>query len=231
LVLFALRDRVLETKALRKLIHSIKWREKDLPSFQHKIERKMREATAEKPFDITPVNLFERINDLIGLRILHLHTRQMEGINRELLAALDEALVTVKEGPTAKTWDSETARYFKNLGFLNEDSESMYTSVHYVVVSNTKTKYTCEIQVRTLAEELWGEVSHSFDYPNPTHSVACAEQIKVLARVTSSCTRLVDSVYRSLEEFNAGKGKAPAGEKRARHRARRGRSKNRADSP
>ena len=30
----------------------------------------------------------------------------------------------------------------------------MYTSVHYVVESNSNTRATCEIQVRTLAEEL-----------------------------------------------------------------------------
>ena len=34
----------------------------------------------------------------------------------------------------------------------------MYTSVHYVIGSASRTTVTCEIQVRTLMEEVWGEV-------------------------------------------------------------------------
>jgi len=75
----------------------------------------------------------------------------------------------------------------------------MYTSVHYVVESNSSTRATCEIQVRTLAEELWGEVDHTMNYPHESSVLSCREQIKVLARVTSSCSRLVDSIFRSAE--------------------------------
>ena len=35
----------------------------------------------------------------------------------------------------------------------------MYTSVHYVVSSKSRTKVTCEIQVRTLMEEVWGSTT------------------------------------------------------------------------
>ena len=74
-------------------------------------------------------------------------------------------------------------------------------SVHYVIELNPTSHVRCELQVRTLADELWGEVSHTIDYPKPTKSIACQEQLKVLARVTSGCTRLVDSIFRSREEF------------------------------
>ena len=73
----------------------------------------------------------------------------------------------------------------------------MYTSIHYVLGSNSVTRTTCEIQVRTLAEELWGEVDHAMNYPKESNIQTCREQIKVLARVTSSCSRLVDSIYRA----------------------------------
>jgi putative GTP pyrophosphokinase len=79
-------------------------------------------------------------------------------------------------------------------------SPSLYTSVHYVIAPNRKTGLTCEIQVRTLAEELWGEVDHTLNYPLKSMSLACREQIKVLARVTSSCTRLVDAIFISHED-------------------------------
>ena len=77
----------------------------------------------------------------------------------------------------------------------------MYTSVHYVIELNTASRVCCELQVRTLADEVWGEVSHVVDYPTPTKSIACKEQLKVLARITSGCTRLVDSIFRSRQEF------------------------------
>jgi len=42
-----------------------------------------------------------------------------------------------------------------------------------------------------MADEIWGEVSHTINYPTPTTIAACLEQLKVLARVTSGCTWLV----------------------------------------
>jgi len=45
-------------------------------------------------------------------------------------------------------------------------------------------------------------VGHALNYPAPTDSVACREQLKVLARVTSSSSRLVDSIFTSAEDYN-----------------------------
>jgi len=80
----------------------------------------------------------------------------------------------------------------------------MYTSVHYVVQPNSISELTCEIQVRTLMEEVWGEVDHKINYPEKADSLSCREQIKVLARVTSSCSRLVDSIFLAHQEALTG---------------------------
>jgi ppGpp synthetase/RelA/SpoT-type nucleotidyltranferase len=154
-------------------------------------------------FDVTPDNLHTRITDLAGYRILHLHTRQMGDINRVLLKLIDEAQYPLLEKPKARVWDDESRTYFEGLGIATEFNSNMYTGVHYVIGASSKTRVSCEIQVRTLAEEVWGEVDHSFNYPHPTESVACREQIRVLARVASSCSRLVDSIYRSYEDHKA----------------------------
>lgn len=186
---------------LPRLVHSVKWRVKEPSHLKDKLLRKLSKCRVEKvPFDIDRANLFEKMNDLAGIRLLHLHTTQIEQIDKAIKELLDLELYSIIEGPFARTWDDECTEYFKSIGFDTESSPSLYTSVHYVVQPNHKTKYTAEIQVRTLAEELWGEVAHQVDYPHPTASVACKEQIKVLARVTSSCTRLVDSLYKSREE-------------------------------
>lgn len=151
-----------------------------------------------KIFEISEKTLFKRINDLAGFRIIHLHTTQFQDIDRELRSVLSEHRYKIVEGPIAHTWDDEQRQYFKSIGVKTANNLRMYTSVHYVVQPNSRTLVTCEIQVRTLAEELWGEVDHTINYPEQSDVLACREQIKVLARVTSSASRLVDSIFRSL---------------------------------
>lgn len=181
---------------LMQHVHSSKFRVKDRDHLLDKLLRKMLDAKQQnKKFTITEKNLFSRINDLAGFRILHLHTQQMGDIDRELRAVLDEYRYTITEGPSARTWDDENREYFNSLGIKTIKSPTMYTSVHYIIKPNKRTEGSCEIQVRTLAEELWGEVDHSMNYPHPSPSHACREQIKVLARITSSCSRLVDSIF------------------------------------
>jgi len=185
--------------ALKPLVHSLKWRIKEPDHLREKLVRKWAEAKREeKAFKITSANLFRKINDLVGFRLLHLYTRQMELLNPALVASLSEGW-ELKEGPSARTWDDESRTFFGSIGITTEPSTRMYTSVHYVFQTRSVTKFTCEVQVRTLAEELWGEVDHSMNYPKPVGVIACSEQIKVLARLTSACSRLVDSIFRSKE--------------------------------
>lgn len=187
---------------LKPHLHSAKYRVKKPSHLRNKLLRKAQEAVDnESAFDITVDNLFERITDLAGVRLLHLHTDQFQHIH-EALSQIFEEQIYVLVKSVANTWDSEFGDFFKNLGIDTKIREDMYTSVHYVVLANTKSQTPCEIQVRTLFEEVWGEVSHTVDYPERSKSIACREQIKVLARVTSSGTRLVDSIFKSLEEFS-----------------------------
>jgi putative GTP pyrophosphokinase len=58
---------------------------------------------------------------------------------------------------------------------------------------------TCEIQVRTLFEEIWGEIDHTLNYPDTTASVACKEQLRVLAKLASTGTRLADAIFTVAE--------------------------------
>jgi hypothetical protein len=47
--------------------------------------------------------------------------------------------------------------------------------------------------------------SYTIDYPEKTTSIACKEQLKVLARLTSSCIRLVDPIFESEKEHKSRK--------------------------
>ncbi len=186
---------------LARHLHSTKSRIKDSKHLRDKLIRKALSCKAKgEQFVITPENLFEHITDLVGYRILHLHTKQIKVINEIVLGLLKSERWFLMEGPIARTWDDEFREYFDGIGIETVKNEDMYTSVHYVFKANEQAKCACELQVRTLAEELWGEVDHKINYPHKAQSVACREQIKVLARVTSSCSRLVDSIFYSHEE-------------------------------
>ena len=186
---------------LSAVVHSVRSRLKDRSHLLDKLRRKYLKCKFDgQPFDIDKDNLLLKVNDLVGVRILHLYTRQIREIDAALREVFQEGQYNLLEGPFARSWDDESRQFFRDCQIETQDSPSMYTSVHYVIGSASRTKVTAEIQVRTLAEEVWGEVDHSINYPHKTDSVACAEQLKVLARVTSSTSRLVDSIFLTLED-------------------------------
>src|SRR5260370_41756092 len=121
----------------------------------------------------------------------------MEQIHSHLMDVILEQQYKLIEEPTANCWDVEYEAIYKGLGIATHSRESMYTTVHYVVESNQRTKITCEIQVRTLMDEVWGEVSHRVNYPLESAKDICKDQLKILARLTTGCTRLVDSIFKS----------------------------------
>jgi ppGpp synthetase/RelA/SpoT-type nucleotidyltranferase len=197
--------------ALAASIHSMRSRLKDPDHLTDKLARKISECKlANENFDIAPDNLLVTINDLVGVRLLHLYTRQIPAIDAALRDVFKEGKYDLLEGPFARTWDDESRQFFKDCHIETQESPSMYTSVHYVIGSASRTTVTAEIQVRTLMEEVWGEVDHTMNYPHPVSSVSCREQLKVLARVTSSASRLVDSIFATVDDHNTNTKKKPA---------------------
>lgn len=183
-----------------KTIHSIKSRQKDPEHLRDKLIRKY-----SKGYLITKETLWKEITDLNGVRILHLYQQQFPTIHQEIMKKInyfeDWKLV---ESPKAYTWEKESQQFFEDLGIQAEVKDTYYTSVHYVVKpNNTKSDVTCEIQVRTLFEEIWGEIDHTINYPHATKSIACKEQIRVLAKLVSTGTRLADSIFRTYDEYKS----------------------------
>lgn len=178
------------------IIHSIKSRFKDPDHLNDKLLRK-----ANKGIEITTENLFVEINDLIGIRVLHLYQDQFPSIHKEIMQKVTFGDWKLLEDPKAYTWDPESEKTYKELSIKTELKESFYTSVHYVVKPNNQNPVCCEIQVRTLFEEIWGEIDHTINYPHPTDSIACKEQLRVLSKLVSTGTRLADSIFRSHNEY------------------------------
>ena len=189
-----------ESRSLARHVHSIRHRIKDLDHLLEKIERKNTEDEEREPAKrkghITAENLFTRITDLAGVRVLHLHLSQFEVIHRALMDKIDEGEFTLFEPPKAYTWDPESNEYFGRLGLERELKESYYTSIHYVLRPNSRSQATCEVQVRTLLEEVWGEIDHTMNYPQQTPDEYCREQIRILARLVGAGSHLADSIMR-----------------------------------
>jgi len=181
----------------QKIVHSIKSRQKDPEHLRDKLVRKK-----QKDQVITKETLFKEITDLNGVRLLHLYPQQFPIIHCEIMKKIDElGDWKLIEAPKAYTWEPESKDFFTKLGIITELKDTYYTSVHYVVKpDNEKSSVSCEIQVRTLFEEIWGEIDHTINYPHETDSVACKEQIRVLAKLVSTGTRLADSIFRTYDD-------------------------------
>ena len=175
------------------VVHSVKSRIKDKGHLKEKIIRKQ---AGDDP--ITAENLFTRVTDLAGVRVLHLYQEQAHAIHTSILEKVNTQRDWVfDEPPKAYTWDPEAQDFFAQMGLEVHVKDSFYTSVHYLVRPRKDSPHCCEIQVRTLFEEIWGEVDHALNYPNPTDNVACREQLRVLTKVVGAGSRLVDAIFRT----------------------------------
>lgn len=175
-------------------IHSIKSRLKDVDHLKEKLSRKI----TDSPIDSS--NFFERITDLCGVRVLHLYQDQFPQIHEfidDKVKSLDWFLA---EKPIAYSWDPEARDFFESLGLEVKLKESYYTSIHYLIKPKESSNICCEIQVRTLFEEIWGEIDHTINYPEPVKSKSCKEQLRVLSKLVSTGTRLADSIFRTHKD-------------------------------
>ena len=174
-------------------IHSVKGRIKSEGHLREKIVRK---KVADNR-DIGPHNLLAEVTDLFGVRVLHLYLEQFPEIHQAIMQHVSNGHWTLFEPPNAYTWDPEFQTFFNGIGIETKTKESNYTSVHYVVRPNNTSSLTCEIQVRTLFEEVWGEIDHAINYPAETSNMASKEQIRVLAKIVGAGTRLATSIFRT----------------------------------
>jgi putative GTP pyrophosphokinase len=178
------------------VIHSVKSRLKDPSHLAEKLRRKLEAGKI-----ISKDNVFLEITDFIGVRVLHLHQDQFSSINLAINKKVENGDWLFVEQPKAYTWDPESVDFYRDQNIVTELRETYYTSIHYLVKPNNHNSICCEIQVRTLFEEIWGEIDHTINYPHPTSSIACKEQLRVLSKLVSTGTRLADSIFRTKYDY------------------------------
>lgn len=178
------------------IIHSIKVRLKDEDHLAEKILRKRVDGK-----QITQDNLFSEITDFAGIRILHLHQNQFSALHTFITEKVRTKSWRLLEKPIAYTWDPESVDYYKSFKIRTSVKPSYYTSVHYLIApANKQDVICCEVQIRTLFEEVWGEIDHSINYPNRTQNIASIEQLRVLSKLVSTGSRLADAIFKVHQE-------------------------------
>ena len=166
-------------------LHSIRGRVKSPEHLVEKIIRKRGKEHSYKYKDID-VSIFKSIvRDLIGIHILVLAKEEWEGIFDEIVSLFpqnDSSDIRMVESPKAYTRYGDRDIFKGKI--VSEHSNKGYRSQHYVVCF--KGVY-CEIQVRTLSEEVFGEFDHKVKYPYRDNN-------KFLIRYSNTLSQLLDSV-------------------------------------
>lgn len=182
------------TLMLSEKVHSVRYRIKDEEHLIEKIIRK--KITENHSIDLN--NYKEEINDLIGLRALHLFKADWLKINGYIIEKFNlfrKPIANYRKG------DSEDLiRYFSENGCEPKEHKYGYRSIHYILETQPyKLKLKAEIQVRTIYEEAWAEIDHTIRYPYDLGNILYSEFLLILNRLSGSADEM-GSFIQSLKK-------------------------------
>ena len=167
-------------------VHSLRYRIKDPEHLIEKIFRKKRENPA---LEISVDNYPEHIQDLAGVRAMHLFKADWLPIHRHITATWD--LLGVPQANVRAGDPDNIVEKFKEMGCEVRKHPQGYRSVHYQLkVRPTKKEHTVELQVRTLFEEGWSEIDHRFAYPHSPRGKILSEFLAIFNRLAGSADEM-----------------------------------------
>jgi ppGpp synthetase/RelA/SpoT-type nucleotidyltranferase len=117
-------------------------------------------------------DLYHFINDIVGLRIVCFFPRNLKEIQKRALERLSDNYDIIKKTINYSTDQQIDLKYWKEEQKYDlEGRSSGYTSLHIVLMKKRDPKnipffnnFKCELQIRTLLEEAWGEIQHHSTY-------------------------------------------------------------------
>ncbi len=146
-----------------------------------------------------------RMHDTIGFRVLVYFLSHLPLVDREIRNS-DQLEISADEPPTAYMSADQTK--LLSLTHLNQQSkESGYSSVHYTLrlkISDIPEpdRPWIELQVRTLAQELWCVTEHHLGYkPVKRPNVAAKRQFKILSEMINAIDEQFNFLYEELNRF------------------------------
>ena len=170
-----------------KGVHSVKYRIKDPKHLLRKIIRKKQEYPHR---ETTANNYTDLINDLIGVRVLHLYKEEWESI-----ATYIQDKWELKRVPYAYVKEKSSNIYvpaFEKYGCKIQKHPTGYQAVHFVIETKPdKQRYFAEIQLRTLFEEGWSEIDHTIRYPDHNNIGLLDCMLQLLNKLTVRADEMV----------------------------------------
>ncbi|MCM1179019.1 MAG: hypothetical protein NC347_02090 [Clostridium sp.] len=160
-------------------------RAKEPEHLLEKIIRKVGKEDKANYLDINTNNYRDIITDLIGVRILILQKEDWDKIDAHIHKKFNKYV----EDPIAYVCYGDRDIFGKDR-ISTQYTNKGYRSQHYVVYYND---CICEIQVRTLAEEVYGEYDHKVRYPYRVDSNFLARYNRIISKVTSELDDLIST--------------------------------------
>ncbi|MDX5438435.1 MAG: RelA/SpoT domain-containing protein [Pontibacter sp.] len=191
------------TEMLRKVegVHSVTYRVKDPEHLLQKILRKKKEYPNRT---FTPQSYLSLINDLVGVRVLHLYKEAWMETGKYIQQTWD-----LKRPPYAYTKGNESNSQlsdFTTLGCKVLTHPSGYKAVHFVIETKPgKQLYFAEIQLRTLFEEGWSEIDHNIRYPDHNNSQLLDCMLQLLNKITTQADELASRMRVCTNKIRACK--------------------------
>lgn len=180
-------------------IHSVKSRIKDPERLIEKIIRKTEDRKNKygKDFEFTISNYKNEINDLIGIRVIHIFKEQWGEIHNFIINTWKVTEIT------ANVRDGDNTEIFDDLGIEVRSRASGYRSVHYLVeFYPTSQKVIAEIQVRTIFEEGYGEIDHRLRYSHNEIPNILKSNLLLFNRIAGSADEMASLINSFSKEWS-----------------------------
>lgn len=168
-------------------VHSTSARPKDPEHLIEKIIRKTNETNKRYTLE----NYFIEITDLMGVRLLYVFKEDFPKIHNFIQSqfsnCIKEKIACIRKGDKTEIYKDTD---------LKIETRNGYRSVHYII--DTGDYLCCEIQVRTLTEEAWGEIDHSIRYPYNKNNQKLSIFDDIMSNLTGTLDDLSSFAYNYL---------------------------------
>ena len=159
-------------------IHHIEYRIKSLDSIEKKLKR--------RGYELTIDNIYAHIQDVAGIRVICNYLDDICYL-RSLLAR------------------NENFKIIREVNYIKEPKESGYRSLHLIcdvpiVISEGTLHLPVEIQLRTIAMDMWASLEHELRYKSQRDfSPSDAARLRL-------CSDAISEIDREMQDIYQGRG-------------------------
>ncbi|WP_276499536.1 RelA/SpoT domain-containing protein [Pontibacter litorisediminis] len=183
-----------------KSAHAVCYRVKEPLHLLKKIIRKKQEYPGRH---LTTQNYLSFINDLVGVRLLHLNKKDCHAIGYHIQQHWE-----LKREPYAYVSSSHAidARQFAADNYKVLVRDKGYRAQHYILkIKPSRQLYLVEVQVKTLFEEGWSEIDHYIRYPDHEPNELLNRLLAILNQLTADADAVATRIQALAEELQTYK--------------------------